>query len=93
MTCGHLGCARRNFDGSGGNGHGVAHYESSRHALVCKIGTITPEGAADIHCYLCDEQRLDHQLVQHLQTFGIEVSQQQKTEKSLAEMVSVEQKN
>jgi ubiquitin carboxyl-terminal hydrolase 5/13 len=23
LTCGHIGCARKNFDGSGGNAHGI----------------------------------------------------------------------
>jgi ubiquitin carboxyl-terminal hydrolase 5/13 len=23
LTCGHIGCARKNFDGTGGNGHGM----------------------------------------------------------------------
>jgi len=31
-------------DGSGGNGHALAHFQSTRHPLVCKMGTITPEG-------------------------------------------------
>lgn len=89
MTCGSLGCARKNFDGSGGNGHAVAHFEQTKHPLVCKIGTITPEGNADIYCYLCDEERVDDQLTLHLATFGISVSSLQKTEQTMAEMVNI----
>jgi ubiquitin carboxyl-terminal hydrolase 5/13 len=46
MTCGHLGCGRKNWDGSGGNNHAVEHYQNHQHVLVCKLGTITPEGTA-----------------------------------------------
>ena len=87
MTCGHLGCSRKNFDGSGGNGHALAHFQDSKHPIVCRLGTITAEGTADIHCYSCDEQRSDPELAQHLSTFGIEITTQTKTEKTLQEMV------
>ena len=86
MTCGHLGCGRQAYDGSGGNGHGVAHYETSGHPLVCKMGTITPEGKASIHCYPCDEEVIDESLGLHLATFGINVFTQVKTEKTIKEM-------
>jgi ubiquitin carboxyl-terminal hydrolase 5/13 len=46
MTCGHLGCGRKQYDGSGGNNHGVDHGKDAHHPLVCKMGTITPEGTA-----------------------------------------------
>jgi len=54
LTCGNLGCGRKNYDGTGGNGHGIAHYENSRHPVSCKIGTITPEGKASLYCYECN---------------------------------------
>jgi ubiquitin carboxyl-terminal hydrolase 5/13 len=38
-----------------------------------KLGTITPEGDASIHCYACDEEVLDNFLKDHLANFGIEV--------------------
>ncbi len=85
LTCGNLGCARRNYDGSGGNGHGMTHYEATKHPLVVKVGTITPEGA-DVHCYACDEQRIDGELAAHLAHFGIDLASSKKTEKSLAEL-------
>jgi ubiquitin carboxyl-terminal hydrolase 5/13 len=56
------------------------------HPLVCKLGTITPEGKASIYCYACNEDRNDDQLVEHLQTLGIDVGKQQKTEKTIQEM-------
>lgn len=46
MTCGHLGCGRKNWDGTGGNNHAVDHFDQTKHPLVCKLGTITPEGTA-----------------------------------------------
>lgn len=52
MTCGHLGCGRKNYDGSGGNNHAVDHSTSSNHTLVCKLGTITPEGSACNKLYI-----------------------------------------
>ena len=85
LTCGHLGCGRKNYDGSGGNNHGVEHFENTGHGVNVKIGTITPEGKASIHCYKCDEEVLDHDLAAHLKVIGIDVLSQVKTEKSIAE--------
>lgn len=86
LTCGSLGCGRSNYDGTGGNNHGVEHYMNTMHPLVVKLGTITPEGTASVHCYLCDEEVLDSRLAQHLKSFGINVQEQVKTEKTIAEM-------
>ncbi|KAJ3116750.1 6-phosphofructokinase, alpha subunit [Phlyctochytrium bullatum] len=86
MICGNLGCGRQQYGGLGGNGHGVNHYQATGHAVSVKLGTITPEGTADIYCYLCDEERLDPHLGEHLSTFGINILGQQKTEKSIAEL-------
>eukprot|EP00735_Rhodelphis_limneticus_P009050 TRINITY_DN2503_c0_g1::TRINITY_DN2503_c0_g1_i1::g.19124::m.19124 TRINITY_DN2503_c0_g1::TRINITY_DN2503_c0_g1_i1::g.19124 ORF type:complete len:805 (+),score=50.59,sp/P56399/UBP5_MOUSE/34.24/1e-149,UCH/PF00443.24/2.1e-48,UCH_1/PF13423.1/7.1e+03,UCH_1/PF13423.1/2.6e-25,UBA/PF00627.26/54,UBA/PF00627.26/6.6e-12,UBA/PF00627.26/1.3e-05,zf-UBP/PF02148.14/0.0099,zf-UBP/PF02148.14/1.4e+04,zf-UBP/PF02148.14/2.8e-20,zf-UBP/PF02148.14/1.4e+04,zf-UBP/PF02148.14/5.1e+03,UBA_3/PF09288.5/5.2e+02,UBA_3/PF09288.5/ len=86
LTCGHLGCGRRNYDGSGGNNHAVEHFSNAGHPLVCKLGTITPEGTADIYCYSCDDSVLDENLVGHLLRLGIDTKTQSKTAKSTAEM-------
>lgn len=48
LICGSLGCGRKNYDGSGGNGHAIAHFQNTGHALVVKTGTITPDGNACI---------------------------------------------
>jgi ubiquitin carboxyl-terminal hydrolase 5/13 len=76
MTCGHLGCGRKNWDGTGGNNHAVDHFDQTKHPLVCKLGTITPEGTAcklkshhkkiAIYCYACNEDRNDDKLAEHL---------------------------
>jgi len=47
LTCGNLGCGRKNHDGSGGNGHALSHFEAHKtHSLAVKTGTITPDGGA-----------------------------------------------
>lgn len=74
MHCGHLGCGRRYYDGTGGNNHGVEHWEETGHGVALKLGTITPEGGASIHCYKCDDDVLDNKLAEHLAKFGIDVA-------------------
>lgn len=87
LTCGSLGCGRAQFGvTNGGNGHGLAHYHATRHPVAVKLGTITPEGNADIYCYLCDDSKLDPSLSNHLAIFGINLSAQTKTELSVTEM-------
>ncbi|KAF7327777.1 Ubiquitin carboxyl-terminal hydrolase [Mycena kentingensis (nom. inval.)] len=87
LTCGSLGCGRQLYGvANGGNGHGLKHYEETGHPVSVKLGTITPEGGADIYCYKCDDSKLDHDLALHLSTFGINVNTAQKTEKSMTEM-------
>ncbi|OBZ78711.1 Ubiquitin carboxyl-terminal hydrolase 14 [Grifola frondosa] len=71
LTCGSLGCGRQQFGGIGGNGHGLQHFEETRHPISVKLGTITPEGGADIYCYLCNDSKLDPEIAAHLATFGI----------------------
>lgn len=72
----------------GGNGHGLQHYEETRHPVSVKLGTITPEGGADIYCYTCNDAKTDPELALHLANFGINVQTQTKTEKSMTELVS-----
>eukprot|EP00474_Spongospora_subterranea_P010388 CRZ10846.1 hypothetical protein [Spongospora subterranea] len=86
MTCGFLGCGRSIYGGGGGNDHAVNHNKSTGHAVVCKLGTISAEGTADIFCYSCDEMRLDPNLSDHMKTFGIVLNDMVKTSKTMAEM-------
>ncbi|KAG2136349.1 uncharacterized protein EDB93DRAFT_1169370 [Suillus bovinus] len=86
LTCGALGCGRAQFGGTGGNGHALAHFNTTQHPVCVKLGTITPEGGADIYCYACNDARVDPELVTHLSTFGINVAAQKKTEKSMTEL-------
>ena len=59
LSCGKLHCGRRNFDGTGGNGHAMDHGKRTGHSVVCKMGTITAEGKADVYCYGCDDEKVD----------------------------------
>ena len=86
LQCGNLGCGRAQFGGTGGNGHGLRHTELTSHAPAVKLGSITPEGTADIYCYACNDERTDPELVAHLAHWGINIAERQKTEKSLVEM-------
>ncbi|KAG6333444.1 hypothetical protein ID866_5646 [Astraeus odoratus] len=89
LTCGALGCGRKQYgdlEAAGGNGHALGHFNSSKHPVCVKLGTITPEGNGDIYCYACDDSRLDPYLATHLANFGINVKLQTKTEKSITEL-------
>ncbi|CAG8464731.1 11325_t:CDS:10 [Ambispora leptoticha] len=86
LICGNLGCGRQQYGGLPGNGHAQAHFAKTQHPASCKLGTITPEGTADVYCYLCHEIRLDPYIGKHLANFGIQVETSQKTEKSITEM-------
>lgn len=86
LECGNLGCGRAQFGGVGGNSHGLAHATESGHAVAVKLGSITPEGNADVYCYACNEERIDPELAKHLSHWGINIAEREKTEKSLMEM-------
>ncbi|KAK7975717.1 cyclophilin E [Apiospora arundinis] len=86
LECGNLGCGRAQFGGVGGNSHGLAHATDSKHAVAVKLGSISPEGTADVYCYQCDDERSDENLAAHLAHWGIMLSERVKTEKSLTEM-------
>jgi len=86
LQCGNLGCGRQQFGGVGGNSHALAHTNEKHHGVAVKLGSITPEGTADVYCYTCDEERVDADLGAHLATWGIILAERQKTEKSLTEM-------
>ncbi|BGP37934.1 ubiquitin C-terminal hydrolase Ubp14 [Rhodotorula kratochvilovae] len=86
LVCGALGCGRQQFGGGGGNGHALEHTSTTGHAVAVKLGTIEPDGSADVYCYACDDARVDPDIAQHLSTFGIEVATQKKTEKSMTEL-------
>ena len=86
LTCGNLGCGRSQYGGVGGNSHGLKHTELTSHAVAVKLGSITPEGTADIYCYDCNEERIDPELAQHLSHWGINIAEREKTEMSLTEM-------
>ena len=86
LQCGNLGCGRSQFGGVGGNGHALAHADGRSHGVAVKLGSITPEGTADVYCYQCNEERVDTELAAHLAHWGINIAEREKTEKSLTEM-------
>ncbi|GAA5990403.1 hypothetical protein JCM5350_003686 [Sporobolomyces pararoseus] len=88
LICGSLGCGRKQFgaENGGGNGHGLQHTHETGHSVAVKLGTIEPDGTADVYCYSCDDARIDPELSKHLNSFGIKVSNLKKTEKSMTEL-------
>lgn len=86
LECGNLGCGRAQFGGIGGNSHALAHADTTSHGVAVKLGSITPEGSADIYCYKCNEERTDPDLAKHLAHWGINIAEREKTEKSLTEL-------
>lgn len=86
LQCGNLGCGRAQAGGLTGNSHALAHANATGHHVTVKLGSITPEGDADVYCYACDEERTDANLAKHLSHWGINIADRKKTEKSLTEM-------
>eukprot|EP01024_Parvocaulis_polyphysoides_P005654 TRINITY_DN11410_c0_g3_i2.p1 TRINITY_DN11410_c0_g3~~TRINITY_DN11410_c0_g3_i2.p1 ORF type:complete len:429 (-),score=62.14 TRINITY_DN11410_c0_g3_i2:330-1571(-) len=89
LSTGRIGSGRQLWDGSGGNGAAMQHFEETGrlYPLVVKLGTITPHGA-DVFSYAKDEDDmvLDPKLAQHLAHWGINMMQMEKTEKTIAEL-------
>ena len=83
LTCGNLSCGRKE---TGGNQHAIEHYKKTKHPLVVKTGTITPDGEASLYCYTCDNDVKDDSLAIHLSNLGIDINTQKKTDKTVTEM-------
>jgi ubiquitin carboxyl-terminal hydrolase 5/13 len=83
LTCGNLSCGRKE---TGGNQHAIEHYKKTKHPLVVKTGTITPDGEASLYCYTCDNDVKDEFLPDHLKNLGIDINTQKKTDKTVTEM-------
>lgn len=86
LRCGNLGCGRAQVAGLGGNSHALAHSAATGHAVAVKLGSITPDGTADVYCYSCNDERTDPKLAAHLAHWGINIADREKTEKSLTEL-------
>ncbi|RHY26524.1 hypothetical protein DYB32_007529 [Aphanomyces invadans] len=88
LSDGYVGCGRRNFDGSGGCGEALRHFEDTgrNFPLAVKLGTITPAGGGDVYSYAEDDMVLDPNLAAHLHHFGIKVDELTKTEKTINEL-------
>lgn len=94
MVCGNLGCGRSQAGSTQqGNSHALKHYDTTKHAVALKLGTIGGDEnniTADIYCYQCDNTVLDSKLQQHLTILGIIAKEQTITEKTTTEL-SLEQ--
>lgn len=86
LICGNVGCGRKYFDGTGGNNHGIDHFEKTGHQVSVKIGTLSQENNPSAYCYLCNDDVKVYQLERVLMGFGIDLSKMQKTEKTINEM-------
>lgn len=72
LSDGFIGGGRQNWDGSGGSGSALRHFEAMKaegkhYPLVVKLGTITQHGA-DVYSYAPDEDDMveDPKLAEHL---------------------------
>lgn len=79
-------CGRKFYDGTGGNDHAVEHYRNTNYPLAVKLGTITKEGNGDVFSYEEDDMVEDPNLIVHLAKWGINITQMEKTEKSMIEL-------
>ncbi|TYZ61068.1 hypothetical protein PybrP1_001533 [[Pythium] brassicae (nom. inval.)] len=89
LSDGFIGCGRQNWDGTGGCGAALDHFQATgaRFPLAVKLGTITAEGG-DVYSYAPDEDDMvtNPHLTRHLQHFGINVHNLKKTDKSMSEL-------
>jgi ubiquitin carboxyl-terminal hydrolase 5/13 len=85
LTCGQLGCGRAQFGGVPGNTHALQHYESTGHPIAVKLGSLSRD-VTDVYCYQCSDEILFPGLQEKLKTFGIDLDNFKKTEKSLVEL-------
>lgn len=68
----------------------MKHFEETgkKYPLCVKLGTITPDGQAEIYSYDSSEDTmvLDPYLKQHLAHWGLDIRMMKKTDKTLIEM-------
>lgn len=86
LTCGNLGCGRKYFDGTGGNSHGVGHYESTKHSVAVKLGTLGGKEEPSAYCYICNNDVKVENIKEVLKSFNIDVDKMRKTEKTINQM-------
>ncbi|OQR88189.1 ubiquitin carboxyl-terminal hydrolase [Achlya hypogyna] len=88
LSDGFVGCGRQNFDGTGGCGEALRHYEATGKVfpLAVKLGTITASGGGDVFSYPEDDMVSDPYLADHLRHFGIRIDELTKTDKTVSEL-------
>lgn len=76
LSCGSIGCGRRQFGGSEGNGHAQGHAASHGHSIALKLGTVSEvdDSSGEIFCYECDDETRYPQLMQRLRVLGCPIS-------------------
>lgn len=78
LSSGAVLCGRKNYDGTGGRGHALEHYQKHNYPLAVKLGTITGEGQADVWSYVDDNLVIDPLLDQHLAHWGLNIKELKK---------------
>lgn len=86
LTDGSILCGRKFYDGSGGNNHAIEQYRTTGYPLAVKLGTITKGGKADVFSYDEDDMVDNPNLTAHLSHWGINITQMEKTDKSMIEL-------
>eukprot|EP00768_Dysnectes_brevis_P001594 gnl/Dysnectes_brevis/1426_a1615_950.p1 GENE.gnl/Dysnectes_brevis/1426_a1615_950~~gnl/Dysnectes_brevis/1426_a1615_950.p1 ORF type:complete len:734 (-),score=278.80 gnl/Dysnectes_brevis/1426_a1615_950:38-2197(-) len=90
LGCGHVGCGRTHYDGTGGKGHAKLH-ASGCCPVVLKLGSLCASGDPELFCYSCDDMLKTEKtlLALFLRRFGEDLPAQLTSgvasEKSLAE--------
>ncbi|CAN3373980.1 hypothetical protein DIURU_005759 [Diutina rugosa] len=87
LECGTLGCGRQQFGSDlPGNSHALAHYETTKHPVAVKLGSLSASGGYDAYCYQCNDEVKVPRIGEWLATFGINLADTNATEKSLVEL-------
>ena len=92
LTCGAQHCGRKNWDGTGGNGHAIEHSNNSGHHCVLKLASCC-RSEQEVYCYACDNEVNDLEaLRKRLKIFKLEYLLERGTgsEESLAELFKKE---
>mmetsp|Transcript_22489 Transcript_22489/g.27498 ORF Transcript_22489/g.27498 Transcript_22489/m.27498 type:complete len:858 (+) Transcript_22489:400-2973(+) len=93
LSTGYIGSGRPQWDGSGGTGAALRHYEDTgrQYPLCVKLGTITQSASgmpmAEVYSYDNTEDCMvtDPYIEKHLDHFGLKLEDLEKTEKTLEE--------
>ncbi len=94
LSDGFIGGGRKEWDGSGGNGTAIEHYEEmlargKHYPLAVKLGTITADGA-DVYSYAADEDDSVYvpadRLTELLARWGVDTTRLEKTEQAMQEL-------
>ncbi|KAH0570312.1 Ubiquitinyl hydrolase 1 [Spironucleus salmonicida] len=73
LGCGEFSCGRKQYDGTGGNGHALEHFEATGHPVAVRITSLCQD-VQEVYCYSCDsEQKISFEiLVEALKQFKLD---------------------